>query len=162
MIRDILDEFDDEPFGKTDERQISSAIHKELPEIPDPNPSTELLAELMAFDFCENYPDRSPGWGTYYGPMYTGSSEDGTPIEYPSLTRVDEGILDYWFTRANGSKHPILKARYADLVWDLRRTATDVRPDVSMAHIAIDSTGVMSEQDLQVRAIQVITKLTRA
>ena len=98
MIRKILDEFD-ESSEKTDERQIASAIRKELPEIPDPNPSTELLAELMAFDFCENYPDIAPNWGTYYGPMFTGSNEDGTYTEYPSLTRVNDGILNHWIVR---------------------------------------------------------------
>lgn len=161
MIREILDKID-QSAEKTDEHQISSAIKKDLPEIPDSDPSIELLAESMAFDFCENYPDKVPGWGTYYGPKITMGNDDGTYTEYPSLTRVDAGILDHWITKAHESKHPVLRARYADLVWDLTQPTTDSRPDVSMAHISIDSILEIAKKDLHTREADVKFKLRRA
>jgi hypothetical protein len=36
-------------------------------------------------------------------------------------------------------KHPILRARYSDLVWDFSRIVANQKPDVSFAKIAIDA-----------------------
>ena len=35
--------------------------------------------------------------------------------------------------------HPVLRARYADAVWDLKRKVTTLAPDVRFARVAIDS-----------------------
>jgi len=64
----ILARFD-QTTEKIDEHEISDAIRKYLNEQAPSSTSTELLAELMAFDFCEDYQDKDTGWGTYYGPM---------------------------------------------------------------------------------------------
>ena len=38
----------------------------------------------------------------------------------------------------NMAQHPALRARYADMVWDLSQKATGIKPPIEAAHIAID------------------------
>ena len=79
----VLKGFDDTD-DRTDERKVSTAIRSTLPkDSPDAWP-TAYLAEAIAFDFCENYPNGETGWGTYYGPMMVWSNDDGTVSESPS------------------------------------------------------------------------------
>ena len=90
------------------------------------------------------------------------SNEDGTANEYPSITVVNQEILDYWATRAKEAKNPVLKARYADLVWELSKPATGESADVSMAQITIDSNIEIAEKDAHEHEVHVVTKLERA
>jgi hypothetical protein len=94
--------------------------------------------------------------------MYVFSNDDGSATEYPSITSVNQQTLDYWASRANDAKHPVLKARYADLVWDLSKPSTGDAANISMAQIAIDSILDIANQDLHVHDVGVVTKLERA
>lgn len=47
--------------------------------------------------------------------------------------------MQHWIDRAKTIKHPVLKARYADLAWDMSRAITNVSSDPDMARIAIDA-----------------------
>ncbi|MEJ2744910.1 MAG: DUF4209 domain-containing protein, partial [bacterium] len=82
----------------------------------------------MAFTFCENYPDQKGGWGTYFGPKTAGQTKDGKMVEYPSLTQVDQETISYWQQRAESVSNPLLKARYAGLLWDLSKASIGVKP----------------------------------
>ena len=68
----------------------------------------------------------------------------------PDVPLVDEDIIREWTKRARAAQHPILRARYADLAWELAKfrdaAARDdqdrprpQRPDVDNARIAIDA-----------------------
>lgn len=96
-----------------------------------------MLAEAMAFDFCEDYQNAENGWGTYYGPQTIVPCEGGYR-EWPSIQTVSPKTLEYWGTRSTEAMHPVLKARYADLVWDLSPKVDGKRADIGCAHIAID------------------------
>lgn len=117
--------------------------------------------EAMAFLFAEDYPDNGTGWGTYFGPMAVLPGADGSVLERPSIKDVAPATLAYWLQRASNSKHPLLRMRYANLVWDLAPRVPSAKRDVSAAHIAIDAA-----LDLAARAdtedMTGRTKLTRA
>jgi len=98
----------------------------------------EMQAEAMAFDFCEDYEHDQTGWGTYYGPQ-TVVQREGRNVEWPSIQAVKPATLQYWQQRSEEAKHPVLKARYADLVWDLSPKVTSKRADIACVHTAIDS-----------------------
>jgi hypothetical protein len=49
-------------------------------------------------------------------------------------------MLSYWSERAFSANHPILKRRYADLVWDFSKKITGKGADHRMVGIIIDST----------------------
>jgi Domain of unknown function (DUF4209) len=93
-------------------------------------------AEAAAFNFTPV--DESP-WGTYYGPTMTAQKPDGTPLYMPDIAEIDRAIIDHWETRATEALHPILRARYADMVWDFKKRVTGTAPNVTFAQRAIDA-----------------------
>ena len=144
----------DEHDIHSDLRHLSSQSTEELPK--------EFLAELMAFGFSENYQDRDTAWGTYYGPLMIMQNEDGQLMESPSIKLVDAAMLSYWSERAIQSRHPILKARYADLVWDLSRHVTEKMADPAMARIAITANVEIAQRHLYEHDFDLAKKLKRA
>jgi hypothetical protein len=64
--------------------------------------------------------------------------------------------------RADEARHPVLRARYSDLVWDLKRVATGKHPDFRLAHPAIDSYLEALGQRLYREAIHGISRAKQA
>lgn len=144
------------------EHKICAAIKSFIKE-KDLNPlPTQWLAEAMAFDFVANYSNKETGWGTYYGPMIVWNNQDGTVTESPSIKQVTPEIIDYWDKRSKETKNPVLKLRYADIVWDFAKIVTNRAPHFSLAHRIIDSTILIAEQNCHKYETDVIIKLKRA
>lgn len=93
--------------------------------------------ELNAFEFRPSTPGQASLWGTYYRPWTSGQFEDGTPWYHPDIREVTPQVLEYWKKRSAETTHPQLKARYADLCWDLTKASTEQRPDVSDCRTAV-------------------------
>jgi hypothetical protein len=73
--------------------------------------------EISAFLYM---PSTKPGgsvWGTYFAPSMTATTKEGAEVNSPDITREDEATIAYWANRSDEAHHPILRARYADLVW---------------------------------------------
>ena len=149
-----------EPFSESD---LSAAVSKTIRRIQEEGGviSTELRAESMAFEFCENYSDKKTGWGTYYGPMIV-THRDGKLYESPSITAVTPEILDYWQARSQEAQHPILQCRYADLVWDFSPQICSSTADIICAQTAIDSTMRIAHEHLYEYESIAIDKLEHA
>lgn len=49
------------------------------------------------------------------------------------------GAVDYWSQRARSLSHPLLKARYADLAWDMAQVIGQKKRDPEDARVAIDA-----------------------
>ncbi len=163
QLDEILERFDkkSEPFS---EASILDAIGQlrrasdrtiEEPHIP-------LQAESMAFGFTENYQNDRAGWGTYYGPMAVMKDENGQWFESPSIKLVTQEIIRYWQERTTTATHPILRCRYADLIWDFTKPILGENPDVSFARIVIVETLIIVEKSLCKYKGHMITKLARA
>lgn len=144
------------------EYEIDRAIHSYIKEQNIEELPFQWMAEGMAFAFMENYPDQETGWGTYYGPMMVLPNEAGQLSESPSIRLVTPEILAYWEKRSKEAKHPILKLRYADLVWDFSKTNANTAPHFSIAHTIIDSTIEIAKGKVHKNETDVITKLERA
>jgi len=121
-----------------------------------------LRAEIMAFDFMEDYTNSETGWGTYFGPMFVFPSKERGVVEISSIKNITSSIIDYWEKRANESKSPILKARYADLVWDFSEKIKGTKPNYTMAIMTIENIIEIANKDLQKDQINVINKSKRA
>jgi hypothetical protein len=93
-------------------------------------------AEASAFNFLPS--DTSP-WGTHYGPIFSATKHDGSPYYGPDIAEIDQEIIAHWEQRSELTQHPVLRARYADLVWDLKKRVTNTTPDVQFARQAIDA-----------------------
>lgn len=159
-VKRALSQFENEkePFF---EHSVSGAIRKLRVKNDKSEPPMEWLAEYMAFDFYEDRSEDGSVWGTYFGPMWSSVNEDGTAVEFPSIKSVTENMLDYWDGRARQSKHPILKARYAALVWDFSKEVTNKSANIKMAQIWIDSVIKIAETDCHKYESDVAQKLEK-
>lgn len=165
-MKEILEKI--ELLKKTSEHEIASELRILLPE-NGAEVSMELRAELMAFDFVENYTNKDTGWGTYFGPMIVWNNADGTSTESPSISLITPEIMDYWAKRARETNNPILKARYSGLIWDFSKPILGVNPDykIGLDYIKslieiVESRNFKYETDLIIkikRAIQLAISL---
>src|ERR1019366_256585 len=83
--------------------------------------------------------DEPSVWGTYFGPMSRFPMTDGSEVQSPDITTLGRDIIEYWQERSKQAVHPVLRARYADAVWDLAVRVTGTRAPVEYAYLAIDS-----------------------
>lgn len=150
-----------EKLQKISEHDIASAFKNILPEKGD-DISMELRAELMAFEFSENYRNKETSWGTYFGPMLVWKNEDGTVTESPSIKLVTKEIMDYWYKRVSDTTNPILKARYSGLIWDFSQSVLNKTPNYQIGLVYIKS--LIETVKLQVcqHEIELISKIKRA
>jgi len=159
-LKEVLGKFDQE-IMPTSEYDISKAIYS----VRDPNDVTEppmqWVAEAIAFDFCEGYQDQTKD-GTYFEPMFVSNNRDGTVTEWPNVKEVTEPIIKYWTDRAKTTKHPVLRARYANLVWDFSKVVTNASPHHSIAQLVIDSIIEIAQKGCHRYKTSVIKKLERA
>jgi len=160
-ISEIIDSLDilSEPIA---EHKISREVNSFIKEKDKEDIPYQWLAEAMAFDFVENYQNKETSWGTYYGPMMVLNNEDGTATESPSIQLLTPEIIEYWEERSKNAVHPILKLRYADLVWDFSKNIKGEPPHFSVAQTIIDSAIAVAEQNCHEYETDIITKLERA
>jgi len=143
------------------EHDIAKVIKDILAKDTNYKPTTEDIAEQMAFDFMEAYSNDNSGWETYYGPMFVLSNQEGQMVECPSIKRVDETTLKYWAKRARETKNFILSSRYADLVVDFSPKVINKNADVDLFQIVIDSNIAICEKSLA-DPLDCETKIKRA
>lgn len=147
----------DKAKKKLNEEEISKRLNDFIDEKYDEDPPKTILAEQIAFDFVEDYPEDKNTWNTYFGPMFTLSGK-----EYPSIKKITPKIINYWEKRADESEHPILKARYSNLVWDFTEEITEEHPSHKIGQIFIDTVIEITNNDLHKDETNVIKKLERA
>lgn len=163
-VKKYLEELDKEkkPLGSfRGEHDIAKAIKDILAKDTNYKPTIEDIAEQMAFDFMAEYPNDNSGWGTYHGPMFILPNQQGQMVEYPSIKRVNEEILNYWAERAKESQNSILSSRYADLVVDFSPKVINKSADIGLFQIVIDSNIVICEKSLA-DPLDCKTKIKRA
>ncbi|WP_339758091.1 DUF4209 domain-containing protein [uncultured Hoeflea sp.] len=135
-IEAVIVEFDQkaEPF---DMHAVQAALSSARTKLEDKTEASDAWADIVASCVQAEQEDRPP-WNTYFGPM--GSGTRGEAIVYfPDIRELTAEIVDHWETRADNLTHPVLRGRYADLVWDLSRNAANRRADIRFAQLAIDS-----------------------
>ncbi len=109
-------------------------------ELKDQSARDGWFAEVSAFRL-QLVPVGKPAsvWGTRFGPCSSLIDAAGNRVCHPDIKEIDEEVLFHWKTRSSQVKHPVLKARYCDLVWDLSSVMTGQKPDVSFARRAIEA-----------------------
>ncbi len=66
-------------------------------------------------------------------PKFSGTDDKGQPWEYPSVSTFNEKNLKYMATRLETTSNPVLKARYAHILW------ASQKKHASYAKIAVDA-----------------------
>ncbi len=160
-IKAVLSRFDTTGPEKFAEYQIDSELRSCIPDEMQ-KINSGLLAELLAFAFTENYQDQASGWGTYFGPKMVLGNDQGEMVESPSIRKVTPEIIEHWRKRAFEVINPILKARYAGLVWDLSEKICGSRPSHTIGQLYISSLLEIATKDIHKHQGQVFEKLRRA
>lgn len=130
----------DQESAPIDEHQVSQDLIAARNALINPDEAENLgaWAEVLAFALSIGDFGNSP-WGTYFRPIASGTREDGSAFYSPDIEGTDKEAITHWMSRARSITHPVLKARYADLAWDMSRTIARINPDPDMARIAIDA-----------------------
>lgn len=160
-IQDLIEQFNNPTNNSFDELDVSSALIQLLPEDRS-NIDEPLKAEIMAFDFTENYRDQKTGWGTYFGPKMVFNNTDGTQVESPSITHITLRMIDYWEKRAFKATNPILVSRYSGLVWDFKNKICQTHPSHEICRLYIKALIETANGDFHKYGVQTFTKLKRA
>lgn len=82
-----------------------------------------------------------PIWQMHWQPLGSATDTAGRQHSSPDVTQVDDEVIQEWSNRAVSARHPLLRARYADLAWEVarfRRSELTRRADVIMARVAVD------------------------
>lgn len=96
-------------------------------------------AESAAFAFMVKRPGHEGPWGTYFGPIMTFTRVGGGEVRMPDISGMTIDSVAHWEERARSTAHPVMRARYADCVWDLKRAISQQRPSHEFAVMAIDA-----------------------
>lgn len=122
------------------EMDVSRALGTARASLENPSPPENLgaWAEVLAFGLVHSRSNTSP-WGTFFAPLGSSKLPNGTIVYHPDIAGTPKDVIPYWIGRAKSARNPILKARYADLAWEMCGVIADLRRDVEMARVAIDS-----------------------
>jgi hypothetical protein len=96
-------------------------------------------ADVAAMTF-HGSPNVDSPWGTYFRPRSSEPQADGTTIDSPDIRRLDAQSVERWKQRARATNDPVVKARFADVVWDLEQAVTGGRGrSTEFAEMAVDA-----------------------
>ncbi len=139
-VRNVLDTFESAPETFL-EVAVADSLRSATANVKPSSQSEQDIwwSESAAMRFYRRVDGAASVGGTTYGPMMSGTKDDGTPFYNPDIKDGDAATFEYWKKRSLECKHPILRARYSDLVWDFSRIVANQKPDVSFAKIAIDA-----------------------
>lgn len=161
QINNLLKEYDNS-IQKFNESNISDSIRRSTKSIKKENIPDSVFADILAFDFSENYHEKSDGWGTYFGPLFASKSNEGEIIQYPDIKQVTSLILSFWEKRTNELKHPILLQRYNLLIYEFYKIVTGSIPDYKFAVNAINNIISIADNECYSDDIYVFEKLEYA
>lgn len=57
----------------------------------------------------------------------------------PDIAGLDDAVISHWQDRTKQVTDPVMKARYADLIWDLKKAITGQPAPYEYAQVAIDA-----------------------
>ncbi|MBD3350945.1 MAG: DUF4209 domain-containing protein [Candidatus Lokiarchaeota archaeon] len=159
-IKKMLNEIEKNEKLNSESKILSKIISLCKQFKPESIPSN-LRAEVLAFDLIENYSGRGLDWGNYFGPKSIGENKKGELIAIPPISSITPEVIKYWKQRAKNSKHPVMKTRYANLVWDFSQKILGESAGIECAKTIIDQNIILVDQEIFQRKFGVI-KLKRA
>ena len=162
-IAELLETFESrpDPFDLHEVAEAARALGRER-EASGHALAIGIRAEWLAFTLIENYRgDEGFTWGTHYGPVGVFLDEKGARVEMPPIAEITPEVIAYWQERATVARHPLLRMRYADLVWEFGRRA-NLAPGPEFPHAAIDATVAAAEKRLFKHSTVGFTALRRA
>src|SRR5712692_6176607 len=154
ILQDLIAKLDD-ITGPIDEIGLASKLESALGDSKTLSPEERrgAFAAIAGFWFQRPHRMERRTWGIYWAELSSWITPAGKQNYSPDVADVDEDVLLYWIKRSASAKHPALRARFADLSWEIGRflkkksskadDTTSEQPisidiPVSLAHRAID------------------------
>ena len=119
------------------------------------------LAEHSAFLFYGRA-DEDSLWGTYFAPMWESTTSDGTSAVNPDVAQLTSETVRHWEERVAVVQNSILRARYADCIWDLERKISKTSRQHKYAIIAAKSYIEIAKRDGFADEVNVSADIVRA
>jgi lysyl-tRNA synthetase class 1 len=119
------------------------------------------IAERSAFLFRQ-HPEHDSPWNTFFGPIATLTKDDGTEVRIPDVSELSADTVAHWEHRSQTVKDPVMRARYADLVCDLKKVIAKARPSHTYAQLAIDAYIDATQQAQYTMDMEAVGWLNRA
>ena len=141
-----------EPFQK-----LGRSLHESGADVP-----ADVLAEEIAFSVHAHDRQDLSSWGLYFGPFMSWATRSGESVDSPPLSVMTPEVLTYWRKRATESRHSVMRARYADLLWEMPKKLVGAKPDAAMARIAIDAYLEAVEGRRYEHEVRAVDKVRRA
>lgn len=138
-IEDVIQRFDamETPFTEHDVSRDLNAVRNSLQE-PTEAENLGAWSETLAFALARG-PNHENPWNTYFGPNSSGITQDGQTIYSPDIAGTPKEAVAHWSYRSRALSHPLLKARYADVAWDMGPFIGQQKRDPEDALTAIDA-----------------------
>lgn len=98
------------------------------------------FAEIEAWRFQRSREDGRRTWGIYWTELTSRSTKDGSIVQYfPDVASATEDVVAHWIRRSEDATHPTIRARFADLAWEIGRHNRVGRTTQDLARRAIDA-----------------------
>ena len=96
------------------------------------------LGESNAFFFSPRRKDDVPFPGYFQPPMWY-TAPDGSTVYSPDPASLTPSALALWREHLQECAHPVLRARYADLLWEFQKQVDGTKPPLQYAQTAMDA-----------------------
>jgi hypothetical protein len=116
--------------------------------------------ESDAFMYSPKRKDEAPFSG-YFQPMTWYPKSDGSIAYSPDPATLTPSTLILWREHLQASHHPVLRARYADLLWEFQKRVDGTKAPLQYAQTAIDAYLASSAQ-ADAASHEVVAWLARA
>ena len=138
-IADVIQSFNQKetPFTVREVHQALVGARRQLSDSIEAD-GLGTWAEVLAFALVEDTTGYGP-WRTHFAPSGSATNDNGETFYFPDIAEANSEVLQHWASRARELSHPVLRARYADLVWEMTPVISGERRDVGMARHAIDA-----------------------
>jgi lysyl-tRNA synthetase class 1 len=103
-----------------------------------PEDFTAYLGESNAFFFSPKRKDDAPFPG-YFQPLMWFTAADGSTVYGPDPATLTPSALALWRAHLQECAHPVLRARYADLLWEFQKQVDGTKPPLQYAQTAMDA-----------------------
>jgi uncharacterized protein DUF4209 len=136
-----------------DELDLAGHLHHVLAGIGrdlEPLERRGAFAVVGALNFASRRLYGPAVWNMHWQPLSSWTDNQKRVHHIPDINLADDDTIREWARRARTSQHPVLRARYGDLAWEVARfrkaAARDkpgapptIRPDPENASVAIDA-----------------------
>lgn len=138
LLAGVVVEFDGRP-GPFSEYELVDKMRFVLGNRSLSNEERELYyGESNAFFFRGRMEDDDPFPG-YFQPTFGNPRNDGTTEWIPDSKDLTPAMTARWKQHLLTCRHPILRARYADLLWNFEKGVEGSQPGIDTARTAIDA-----------------------